>query len=136
MQTAEPRSTLHLQEQLAQIRAECKRLEVMSAVRADASLHAQKLDEEALELHGELERVNAQIGRLDPGRSPNARAAPRDPSETLRNVVMLRKRKAALERVLEKCTDPMARMREDTGDWCPSTNWHSTLAFPSAPCPP
>jgi predicted RNase H-like nuclease (RuvC/YqgF family) len=132
MARAESRTTLQLQQQLAQIRAECKRIEVTSAMRADASMHAQKLDEEALQLHSELERVNAQIARLDQRRSPNARAAPRDSSDALRNVIMLRKRNVALQRVLEKCTDPTSRIREDTGE----RDNQRALALRSPPSPP
>jgi hypothetical protein len=107
--------SLPLQEQLAQIRAECKRLEAARALHADPSMHARKIDEEALQLHRELERVNAEIAKLDQRRSPNGRAAPRDSSETLHQVVVLRKRNVALARELENCSDPTACMREENG---------------------
>lgn len=105
-------AALQLQEQLAQIRAECKRLEVARAVQEDASMHAQKLDEEAVKLHGELEHVNAEIAKIEQRSSPSPRG-PKDSREALRNITMLRKRNAALERTLEKCMDPSSRMRED-----------------------
>jgi len=107
-------ATLHLQEQLANIRAECRRLEVAGAHRAGASTHVQELDEEALHLHGELEKVNAKIAKLDGRSHSSPLPKSHDSAGALRNVVMLKKRNMTLERVLAKCMDPSSRILADT----------------------
>lgn len=107
-------TALHLQEQLAQIRAEKKRLQVAEAVRADAEGHAQQLDDESLHLHRTLDKLNAQIARLQEPPQPAVRKYGwANPADVERNIIMLRKRNAALSRILDKCSDPGARMREE-----------------------